>query len=164
MDMAEFGCWLNGIAALTPPQRRQAWQTLALSEASDCDDSETGLPWGVDPATGGLTVKPDQPPVFTPTPVAQPLMTLTNAGPVNPSSLTSVSAYPEAALPPTANCTSSQPIPASANAERTAAAPCWRPLTPSVRPNRWIPIPMIATLPFTTAAHPHQPAGETRTC
>ncbi len=48
MDVAEFNDWLSGIAALTPPQRRQAWQTLALAEISDCDDSEIGPLWGVD--------------------------------------------------------------------------------------------------------------------
>ena len=42
MDVAEFDGWLSKIAALTPPQRRQAWQILALSEAADCDDLETG--------------------------------------------------------------------------------------------------------------------------
>src|SRR5271165_7489356 len=30
MDVAEFDGWLSGIAALTPPQRRQAWQTLTF--------------------------------------------------------------------------------------------------------------------------------------
>ena len=68
MDMAEFDGWLSGIAALTPPQRRQAWQTLALSEASDCDDIETGPPWGVDVAASGPAATPDQPPAFAPSP------------------------------------------------------------------------------------------------
>src|SRR6476659_1009313 len=43
VDVAEFDRWLSGIAVLTPPQRRQAWQSLALSEASDCDGIETVL-------------------------------------------------------------------------------------------------------------------------
>src|SRR5271166_2180321 len=73
MDVAEFDGWLSGIAALTPPQRRQAWQTLALSEASDCDDIETGPPWGVDIASSGAAAAPDQPPTFPPSPVARPL-------------------------------------------------------------------------------------------
>jgi hypothetical protein len=72
MDVAEFDGWLSEIAALTPPQRRQAWQTLALSEALDCDDIETGPPWGVDIATSGPASPPDQPPTSTPSPVAQP--------------------------------------------------------------------------------------------
>ena len=38
MDVAEFDGWLSAIAALTPRQRQQAWQTLALSEASAGDD------------------------------------------------------------------------------------------------------------------------------
>src|SRR5271165_1758669 len=73
MDVAEFDGWLSGIAALTPPQRRQAWRTLALSEASDCDDIETGPPWGVDIASSGAAAAPDQPPTFPPSPVARPL-------------------------------------------------------------------------------------------
>lgn len=73
MDVAEFDGWLSGIAALTPPQRRQAWQALALSEASACDDIETGPPWGVDIATSGPAAPPDQPPTFTPLPLAQSL-------------------------------------------------------------------------------------------
>ena len=73
MDVAEFDGWLSGVAALTPPQRRQAWQTLALSEASDCDDIETGPPWGVDIASSGAAAAPDQPPTSPPSPVARPL-------------------------------------------------------------------------------------------
>src|SRR5271166_392650 len=71
MDMAEFANWLSGIAALTLPQRRQAWQTLALSEASDCDDLESGPLGGMDIATSAAAATPDQPPIFTPLPVAQ---------------------------------------------------------------------------------------------
>ena len=51
MDVAEFDGWLSAIAALTPRQRQQAWQTLALSEASEGDDIETGPPRGVDIAS-----------------------------------------------------------------------------------------------------------------
>ncbi len=69
MDTAEFDGWLSRIAALTPPQRRQAWQTLALSEASVCDDTETGPPWGVEIACRGAVATPDQPPTVTPLPV-----------------------------------------------------------------------------------------------
>jgi hypothetical protein len=35
MDVAAFEHWLGEIAALNLLQRRQAWQALALSEASD---------------------------------------------------------------------------------------------------------------------------------
>jgi len=73
MDVAEFDCWLSGIAALTRPQRCQAWQTLALSEASDCDDIGTGPIWGMDSAANSVAATPDQPPTFTPSPVARPL-------------------------------------------------------------------------------------------
>src|SRR3954468_22368790 len=73
MDAAEFVDWLSRIAALTPRQRRQAWQTLALSEASDCDDIETGPPQGVDIASRGPAAPPDAPAASTPSPVVQPL-------------------------------------------------------------------------------------------
>src|SRR4051794_6674061 len=72
MDVAEFDSWLSRIAVLTPPQRRQAWQRLALSEALDCDN-DTGPAWGVDIADSGAAAVPDQPPASTPSPVAQPL-------------------------------------------------------------------------------------------
>src|SRR3954454_14059320 len=73
MDMAEFDGWLRRVAALTPAQRRRAWQTLALSEASAGDAIETGPPRGVDIASSGPAATPDQPPVASPSPVAQPL-------------------------------------------------------------------------------------------
>ena len=73
MDEAAFDGWLNAIAALTPRQRQQAWQTLALSEALEGDDIETGPPRGVDSARGGPAVTPDQPPTAAPSPVGQPL-------------------------------------------------------------------------------------------
>jgi hypothetical protein len=63
MDVAAFDGWLRAIAALTPRQRQQAWQTLALSEASAGDAIETGPPRGVDSASSGPAA----------TPVAQPL-------------------------------------------------------------------------------------------
>jgi transposase-like protein len=73
MDVAEFDGWLSGIAALTPSQRRQAWRTLALSEASGCADIETGPPRGVDSAASGPAIPLNQPPVTLPSPLAQPL-------------------------------------------------------------------------------------------
>jgi transposase-like protein len=38
MDVAAFEHWLSGIASLIEPQRRQAWQALALAEAADSPD------------------------------------------------------------------------------------------------------------------------------
>jgi transposase-like protein len=73
MDVSEFDGWLGKIAVLTPAQRRQAWQTLALSEASEGDDIETGPPRGVEIAGSGPAATPDHPPPATPSPVAQPL-------------------------------------------------------------------------------------------
>src|SRR6201994_2669839 len=79
MDVAEFDNWLSAIAALTPRQRQQAWQTLALSEASQGDDIATGAPRGVDSASSGPAATPDQPPPPTPSSVAQPLNRLGSA-------------------------------------------------------------------------------------
>ena len=49
-----FETWLGGIAALTAPQRRQAWQTMALSEAMDTGDIEMGC------LTGPVEARADQ--------------------------------------------------------------------------------------------------------
>jgi transposase-like protein len=73
MDVSEFDGWLGKIAVLTPAQRRQAWQTLALSEARDCGDCETGPLLGVDIAGSGPATKPDQQSSSMPSPLAQPL-------------------------------------------------------------------------------------------
>ena len=35
MGVAKFEEWVGGMAALTLPPRRDAWRTLALSEATD---------------------------------------------------------------------------------------------------------------------------------
>jgi transposase-like protein len=73
LDVADFGHWLSGIAALTLPQRRQAWQTLALSEVSDRNDIETCAPSGASTASVGIAVTPDEPPASIPSPVVRPL-------------------------------------------------------------------------------------------
>jgi transposase-like protein len=73
MDVAEFDGWLRAIAALTPRQRQQAWQTLALSEASESDAIETGSPRNVDSASSAPVATPDQPLAAAPSPMAQPL-------------------------------------------------------------------------------------------
>jgi len=49
MDTAKFDEWLGAMAALTVPQRREAWQRLALCEASDGPGSAH------DPASGSAT-------------------------------------------------------------------------------------------------------------
>ena len=41
MDPTTFETWLGEIAALTEPQRRRAWQALALSETADGGEIET---------------------------------------------------------------------------------------------------------------------------
>jgi transposase-like protein len=40
MDLTAFETWLGGIDILTEPQRRRAWQALALSEAANSQDIE----------------------------------------------------------------------------------------------------------------------------
>lgn len=44
MEPTAFETWLGEIRALTEPQRRQAWQALALSETTDSVDIETSAP------------------------------------------------------------------------------------------------------------------------
>jgi transposase-like protein len=46
MDLTAFETWLVGIDTLTEPQRRQAWQALALREAADSQDIEVGTTSG----------------------------------------------------------------------------------------------------------------------
>jgi transposase-like protein len=41
MDQPSFETWIGGITALSEPQRRRAWQALALSEAADPGGVET---------------------------------------------------------------------------------------------------------------------------
>ena len=48
MDVAQFDKWLSGIAALTSPQRREAWRTLALSETADSGAIEDEMVSGAD--------------------------------------------------------------------------------------------------------------------
>ena len=58
MDVAEFQEWSGGIAQLSRAQRRQTFQTLALSEASDSYDDDLGECREVDAVTavsGGHT-------------------------------------------------------------------------------------------------------------
>lgn len=71
MDAAEFKHWLGGIAALTLPQRRQAWQALALSEDSDSHDCETGARVDARIASIGLAAAPGVMSAAIPAPVAQ---------------------------------------------------------------------------------------------
>jgi transposase-like protein len=72
MDVAEFEHWLGAIAALTRRQRQQAWQALALSEAADSIDIETGEPLDVNMASVGVVTEPGEPPAEVSSPAARP--------------------------------------------------------------------------------------------
>src|ERR1035441_8825264 len=61
MDVATFEHWLGEIAALNLLQRRQAWQALALSGASDSYDGETGEPLGAGIASVSIAEAPGEP-------------------------------------------------------------------------------------------------------
>jgi len=73
MDLTAFETWLGGIDTLTEPQRRRAWQALALSEAADTPDIEmctapdqgaSSLEWAADeprPANPLLAAPPANP-------------------------------------------------------------------------------------------------------
>ena len=62
MDVAKFEEWLSGMAALTLPQRREAWRTLALSETSDGGAIENEMASGADiPNVGREATRGDLP-------------------------------------------------------------------------------------------------------
>jgi transposase-like protein len=60
MDRAGFETWLAGIAALSEPQRRRAWQALALSEAADSRDIKA--PVGLNQGASCVAGAADEPP------------------------------------------------------------------------------------------------------
>lgn len=57
MDVAAFKIWLEAITALTEPQRRQAFQTLAISEASNAHEVEARDPRQREPARSDRTAE-----------------------------------------------------------------------------------------------------------
>jgi len=71
MDLTTFENWLGGIGSLTEPQRRLAWQALALSEAADGQDipRSTGADQGG--SRFGQTAAEPQP--ASPPPVSNPV-------------------------------------------------------------------------------------------
>ena len=72
MDTAEFERWLGVIAARTLAQRRQAWQALALSEASVRRGSEIGMAVDASFTSADLAATPDPLPAALPSPMARP--------------------------------------------------------------------------------------------
>jgi transposase-like protein len=70
MDLTVFETWLGEIAALTEPQRRQAWRALALSETPNNRDIESRRP--TDQGPSGLAGVVDEPPPVKPPPLAGP--------------------------------------------------------------------------------------------
>ena len=73
MDVTEFERWLGGITKLNLRQRRQTWQALALSEASDSNDSETGELFGAGIVSVGTAEAPSEPSIAITSPVARAL-------------------------------------------------------------------------------------------
>jgi len=67
MDLTTFEVWLGGIAALSEPQRRRAWQALAICEAAEND----ALEMHAHPALGASCPGPvaGDPQPASPTPV-----------------------------------------------------------------------------------------------
>jgi len=62
MDVTKFEEWLSGVAALTLPQRRETWRTLALSEATDGGAIDYGMSSGANISDiGGAAAKDDLP-------------------------------------------------------------------------------------------------------
>lgn len=68
MDVAKFEVWLDGMAALTLPQRRDAWRTLALAEAADSGGIESAMVLEADIADVAREAARDGLPVPVPVP------------------------------------------------------------------------------------------------
>lgn len=64
MEVSAFASWLDGIAALSLPQRRQAWQALALSEAVSGPDLEASASFDPRRAPVEQASAPDQTPTL----------------------------------------------------------------------------------------------------
>jgi len=62
MEPTAYEAWLCGITALTEPQRRRAWQSLALFEAAESRD--IGTPGSLEPGVDGAADEP--PPAILP--------------------------------------------------------------------------------------------------
>lgn len=70
MDRAGFEIWLAGIVALSGPQRRRAWQALALSETADSGGIEAHSP--LDQGASRVDRAADEPPAASPPRQAEP--------------------------------------------------------------------------------------------
>ena len=73
MDLTAFETWLGRIDTLSEPQRRRAWQALALSETTDSLDIE--MRQTSDQAASNLERAPDAPQPTYPLPPAKPVGT-----------------------------------------------------------------------------------------
>src|SRR3982750_2399165 len=62
MEPTAYEAWLCGITALTEPQRRRAWQSLALFEAAE--SSDIGTPGSLEQGADGAADEP--PPAILP--------------------------------------------------------------------------------------------------
>jgi len=80
MEVSAFETWLGGIAALSEPQRRRAWQALALSEALHPDGVEAPSVMGQDPARADRVTDEPRPP--SPASQARPVIGVTDAASV----------------------------------------------------------------------------------
>ena len=70
MELSAFEAWLDGISVLTEPQRRRAWQALALCEAADTGGVESDSITNLGPAC--LDRMADEPPSARPASQVQP--------------------------------------------------------------------------------------------
>jgi transposase-like protein len=61
MDSGAFDRWVSEITALSHPQRRQAWQALALSEAADNFDGDAGESLSANIVSAGVAETPGGP-------------------------------------------------------------------------------------------------------
>ena len=80
MELSAFETWLVGIAVLSEPQRRRAWQALALSEAANTGDVDTPSFTDQDPLRADRASGEPRPP--SPASQARPVIGVTGAASV----------------------------------------------------------------------------------
>jgi transposase-like protein len=90
MDPTSFKGWLGGIASLTDPQRRSAWQVLALFEAGACPGAEALAALDQTPAHVGQALDQVQPAGLSAQPSAAEQMNPVNVADLGQSRVDSV--------------------------------------------------------------------------
>jgi hypothetical protein len=117
MEVTAFEQWVGAIEGLTVSQRRQVWQALALSEASDGSDHEADAPVVAVSGNAGPAVSGERPGA----------MALPLPRPPERSETEIVAALGQRPVAPTAtaatSCIGARPAPCRATAAKPVGAP-----------------------------------------